>query len=67
MARKINAFCGVCKKTHECSAVLRNETEMTKHWDVHCPNCNHKFDYTEVKKPKQPPLKRRTWKILGNL
>ncbi len=51
MPRTMSAWCGVCQETITGVAVLENETEQTKHWDIHCPNCNHKFKYTEVKKP----------------
>lgn len=51
MARTKNAWCGVCQETITGLSVLENETEMTKHWKVHCPGCHHRFDYTEVKMP----------------
>lgn len=59
MARKKQAWCEVCQQSIIGTAVLDTETAQTKHWDVHCPNCNHKFKYTQVQKPYQGKKKRR--------
>lgn len=60
MARQKNIWCSACIATMTCTAVLTSETEMTKHWDVHCPGCNNKFEYVEVKVIPPPTRPRRS-------